>query len=511
MSRPAEPASRRKHGVSAISRRGSSASSRISPPAHRGERDLGGRDGPQVVALEVVGVVGELGQVAGGHHGRRCAPGSAAGPPRRRRRCGRGRAGTGPGPAWPRRPGRAGTSSRTSWPPARGRGCRARRRCPSGAPAGARRSRRGRSPRPGATDVVGLGPRRRGRRRPGGSGSAAGGPRSSGSEPPRPRRRAAAPRRPAAGSRAVSASAAAASPWPAGLAHLLGEGLDLGPELVPPADGGRWPARRARPARSTSAGSMPAPAEGGLHRRPGRPAPAGYRSWRGTVAVRRGRPPPAAGPASGRCAARASARPVPAIECRRPGGPLRRRRLAVDRLSFAAEAGAGRGPARARTGPARPPRSRPSRATAGPTSGTVRVLGLDPVARPPRAGPRIGVMLQRGGVYPGMSPGRGARLFARYYDDPEDPDGLLDRVGLTAVAPHAVAAAVRRRAAAAVAGPGPGGPARGGLPRRAHRRGRPRGPPGHPRRDRRAAGRGRRACCSPPTSSTRPSGWPTGS
>ena len=35
----------------------------------RGERHLGGGDGPQVVALQVVGVVGELGQVAGGHHG----------------------------------------------------------------------------------------------------------------------------------------------------------------------------------------------------------------------------------------------------------------------------------------------------------------------------------------------------------------------------------------------------------------------------------------------------------
>ena len=36
---------------------------------HRGERCLGGGDGPQVVALEVVGVVGELGELAGGHHG----------------------------------------------------------------------------------------------------------------------------------------------------------------------------------------------------------------------------------------------------------------------------------------------------------------------------------------------------------------------------------------------------------------------------------------------------------
>ena len=36
-----------------------------------------------------------------------------------------------------------------------------------------------------------------------------------------------------------------------------------------------------------------------------------------------------------------------------------------------------------------------------PDAGTVRVLGLDPVRRRPRCGPRIGVMLQSGGVYPG--------------------------------------------------------------------------------------------------------------
>ena len=37
-------------------------------PEHRRERDLGRGDGPQVVAFEVVGVVGELGEVPGRHH-----------------------------------------------------------------------------------------------------------------------------------------------------------------------------------------------------------------------------------------------------------------------------------------------------------------------------------------------------------------------------------------------------------------------------------------------------------
>jgi ABC-2 type transport system ATP-binding protein len=40
-------------------------------------------------------------------------------------------------------------------------------------------------------------------------------------------------------------------------------------------------------------------------------------------------------------------------------------------------------------------------------------------------------MLQRGGVYPGMGPAEALRLFASYYDHPEDPEALLDKVGLT--------------------------------------------------------------------------------
>jgi ABC-2 type transport system ATP-binding protein len=46
----------------------------------------------------------------------------------------------------------------------------------------------------------------------------------------------------------------------------------------------------------------------------------------------------------------------------------------------------------------------------------------------------MGVMLQRSGVYPGMSPRDAVRLFTHYYDDFEEPDGLLYKVGLTEVA-----------------------------------------------------------------------------
>ena len=63
-------------------------------------------------------------------------------------------------------------------------------------------------------------------------------------------------------------------------------------------------------------------------------------------------------------------------------------------------------------------------------AGTVRVLGLDPVRDGSRLRPRIGVMLQEGGLYPGLRPPELLRLFAAYFDDAEDPDRLLDVVGL---------------------------------------------------------------------------------
>lgn len=69
-----------------------------------------------------------------------------------------------------------------------------------------------------------------------------------------------------------------------------------------------------------------------------------------------------------------------------------------------------------------------------PSTGHVRVLGLDPVADAGALLPRIGVMLQAGGVYPGIRPAEALHLFAAYYADPADPDALLDRVGLRHVA-----------------------------------------------------------------------------
>ncbi|CAN5192753.1 ABC transporter ATP-binding protein [soil metagenome] len=65
-----------------------------------------------------------------------------------------------------------------------------------------------------------------------------------------------------------------------------------------------------------------------------------------------------------------------------------------------------------------------------PTAGAVRVLGLDPVADHSQLSRRACVMLQQGGIYPGIRPYEALRLFAAFYADPEDPERLLDRVGL---------------------------------------------------------------------------------
>src|SRR5919112_290304 len=64
--------------------------------------------------------------------------------------------------------------------------------------------------------------------------------------------------------------------------------------------------------------------------------------------------------------------------------------------------------------------------------GTVRVLGLEPQDRSLR--PRIGVMPQTGGAYPGLRCGEMLRLVASYAAHPLDPDDLLARLGLVDVA-----------------------------------------------------------------------------
>ena len=65
-----------------------------------------------------------------------------------------------------------------------------------------------------------------------------------------------------------------------------------------------------------------------------------------------------------------------------------------------------------------------------PDAGRAHVLGLDPVTQGIDLRSRIGVMLQEGGLYPGLRPLEVLRLFAAFYPQAEDPNALLDLVGL---------------------------------------------------------------------------------
>lgn len=65
-----------------------------------------------------------------------------------------------------------------------------------------------------------------------------------------------------------------------------------------------------------------------------------------------------------------------------------------------------------------------------PDAGTVRVLGLDPVTDAARLRPRVGVMLQSGGVYSGVRAVEMLRHMAGMHAHPLDVPALVDRLGL---------------------------------------------------------------------------------
>jgi ABC-2 type transport system ATP-binding protein len=65
-----------------------------------------------------------------------------------------------------------------------------------------------------------------------------------------------------------------------------------------------------------------------------------------------------------------------------------------------------------------------------PDAGHVRVLGLDPLADGEKLRPRIGVMPQGGGAYPGIRAGEMLHLVAACAANPLDPAWLLDVLGL---------------------------------------------------------------------------------
>ncbi len=195
----------------------------------------------------------------------------------------------------------------------------------------------------------------------------------------------------------------------AGLGHLAGEVLHPGPELVAPSHGVSGPGVGIEQA--VELGRVDgAPCQRRFH---------GGRILPGQTDVDHGAPT-VASPF------------VPAISCHdlvvRYGT-----RTAVDGLSLQAE----HGQVLALLGPNGAGKTSTVETLEGyrrPASGTVRVLGLDPTAEHRALVARMGVMLQRGGVYPVMGARRALRLFARYYSDPEDPDALLELVGLGAVA-----------------------------------------------------------------------------
>jgi ABC-2 type transport system ATP-binding protein len=107
--------------------------------------------------------------------------------------------------------------------------------------------------------------------------------------------------------------------------------------------------------------------------------------------------------------------------------------LAVDGLSFTVD----RGEVFGLLGPNGAGKTTTVEALEGyrkPDAGTALVLGLDPVRDHRRLTPLIGVMLQEGGLYPGIRPLEALRLFAAYYAEHEEPETLLDLVGLRPVA-----------------------------------------------------------------------------
>ena len=221
-------------------------------------------------------------------------------------------------------------------------------------------------------------------------------------------------------------------------ADLLGDLVDPGPDVV--ALGGQLTLALVEDAD---------PLERRRDRRPAgpaRPAPrrtrcgsGGRRAWQQRSkplprATRQRFEPVAAVGIGGRVAAVASGRvveplPDPAIEVDdltiRYGD-----HTAVDGLSFSAAPGtvlALLGPERRRQDlDGRDPRGLP----AAPRRAGCGCSASTPPPTTRQLTRRIGVMLQDGGVYTAARPHEVLRLFASYYDDPADPDELLERVGL---------------------------------------------------------------------------------
>jgi ABC-2 type transport system ATP-binding protein len=113
----------------------------------------------------------------------------------------------------------------------------------------------------------------------------------------------------------------------------------------------------------------------------------------------------------------------------RHGGQVR----AVDGLSFTVPAGA----VTALLGPNGAGKTTTVEICEGfrrPDRGRVRVLGLDPIRDGHALKPRVGVMLQAGGCYPGARTLEMLQLLGAHAAHPLDPAMLLERLGLAHVA-----------------------------------------------------------------------------
>jgi hypothetical protein len=159
---------------------------------------------------------------------------------------------------------------------------------------------------------------------------------------------------------------------------------------------------------------------------------------------------------------------------------------AVDRLSLSA----GRGAVTAVLGPNGAGKTSTVEICEGyrrPDAGTVSVLGLDPMADARRLRPRVGVMLQSGGIPPAVRPGEYLRVDGELSTPTPSirptcsaGSGWPGRPGRRSSACPAASSSGSRS-------PPPSSAPGAGLPRRAHGRPGPAGPPRHLGPDHRAA------------------------
>ena len=83
------------------------------------------------------------------------------------------------------------------------------------------------------------------------------------------------------------------------------------------------------------------------------------------------------------------------------------------------------------TAPARPPRSRPWRACAGPTEGRSASSASTPSATPLRCASGSAPSSRRRGLPDKLRVGEAVDLFASFYPSPRDPGELLEALGLS--------------------------------------------------------------------------------